>query len=74
MGFEPGSSGLKSGILPLDFSHGELYTSKINDRKTRGKFMITKYALPGQPPENLTAENGCFQRSVVASGPPIHLG
>ena len=26
--------------------------------------------LPGQPPEALTAENDCFQRSVVASGPP----
>ena len=27
------------------------------------------HALPGQPPEALTAENDCFQRSVVASGP-----
>ena len=25
-------------------------------------------SLPGQPPEPLTAENGCFQWSMVASG------
>ena len=28
------------------------------------------HSLPGQPPEALTAENGCFHRSEVASGPP----
>ena len=28
-------------------------------------------SLPGQPPETLTAEDDCFQRSVVASGPPF---
>ena len=33
-------------------------------------FIITK---PGKPPEILTAEIGCFPRSVVASIPPIHL-
>ena len=31
------------------------------------------HTLPGQPPETLTTENGCFQWSVVASGPPIPL-
>ena len=30
-------------------------------------------ASPGQPLVRLTAKNGCFQRSVLASGPPIHL-
>ena len=33
-----------------------------------GPFLIK--TLPGQPPETLTTENGCFQRSVVASAPP----
>ena len=37
-------------------------------------YFITDYdTLPGQSPEALTAENGCFQPSNVASGPPIHL-
>ena len=30
-----------------------------------------KATLPGQPPETLTAENGCFQRSEVSSGTPF---
>ena len=29
--------------------------------------------LPGKPPEALTAEIDCFSRSVLASGPPLHL-
>ena len=28
-------------------------------------------ALSVQPPETLTAENGCFPRSLLATGPPF---
>ena len=60
---------------PLKVSHNTV-TNKGNPN-TPGNFtalwiIMCNQALPGQPPETLIAENDCFQRSVVASGPPIH--
>ena len=41
--------------------------------KLKNEHLPYRMALPGKPPEALTAEIDCFSRSVLTSGPPIHL-
>ena len=56
-----------------------LFLIYINDRCLVCKhtsailFADGTHSLPGKPPEALDAEIDCFPRSLLASGPPIHL-
>ena len=44
----------------------------LDENKCKRHFYIEIHSsLPGQSLEALTAENGCFERSDVASGPPF---
>ena len=57
----------KQPIIP-----GNSWARSCAGEEDRVTWLDLQPALPGQSPEALTAENGCFQRSEVASGPPIH--
>ena len=68
------STHMASGILGIVTSRVAHKTPLLRrSNRLWCHIVYTCLSLPGQPPETLTAENGCFQQSVVASGPPIHL-